>query len=73
MEDGLQDGRALNDLILRRRVSAVSKDGHIGAPWFETREDALLTMRKDYATRKNYAAAAVTTCAKSCSRFDCER
>ena len=25
--------------------SAVSKDGHSGASWFETREDALLTMR----------------------------
>jgi hypothetical protein len=29
------------DLILRRRVSAVSKDGCITALWFETREDAL--------------------------------
>jgi hypothetical protein len=35
----------LKDLILRRRVSAVSKDGRIGALWFETREDALLTKR----------------------------
>jgi hypothetical protein len=32
-------------LILRRRVSAVSKDELARASWFETREDALLTMR----------------------------
>jgi hypothetical protein len=33
-------------LILRRRVSAVSKDGP-RASWFETRENALLTMRNN--------------------------
>jgi hypothetical protein len=38
-------GRFDQDLILRRRTSAVSKDGCTGALWFETREDALLTMR----------------------------
>jgi hypothetical protein len=26
----------MTTLIQRRRVSAVSKDGHIGASWFET-------------------------------------
>jgi hypothetical protein len=31
--------------ILRRRISAVSKDEFAPASWFETREDALLTMR----------------------------
>jgi hypothetical protein len=31
-------------LIQRRRASAVSKDGG-KLPWFETREDTLLTMR----------------------------
>jgi hypothetical protein len=34
-------GRFDQDLILRRRAGAVSKDGRIGALWFETREDAL--------------------------------
>jgi hypothetical protein len=28
-----------------RRLRRVSKDDRIGASWFETREDALLTMR----------------------------
>ncbi len=37
--------RNTTDLILRRRVSAVSKDGCTRSPWFETRDDALLTMR----------------------------
>jgi hypothetical protein len=33
-------------LILRSRASGVSKDGGpFAASWFETREDALLTMR----------------------------
>ena len=36
----------------------------IGASWFETREDALLTMRARYT-----AAAAVTTSASSASRL----
>ena len=31
---------------LRRRISTVSKDGHIGASWFETaQQERLLTMR----------------------------
>jgi hypothetical protein len=34
-------------LILRSGVSRISKDGP-RASWFETREDALLTMRNDY-------------------------
>ena len=29
------------------RLRAVAKDGHGGASWFETREDALLTMRSN--------------------------
>jgi hypothetical protein len=34
------------DLILRSGLKGrVSKDGGLGASWFETREDALLTMR----------------------------
>jgi hypothetical protein len=34
-------------LILRSRAKrGVSKDGHAAASWFETREDALLTMRR---------------------------
>lgn len=39
----------MTDLILRRRASAVSKDGDIGtgASWFE-RRFALLTMRVCY-------------------------
>src|SRR6185437_14509388 len=32
-------------LILRRRVSAVSKDGRTRGPWFETAQVRLLTMR----------------------------
>jgi hypothetical protein len=38
---------ALSDLILRRRVSAVSKDEwhQRGPPWFETALKRLLTMR----------------------------
>jgi hypothetical protein len=39
------ESERLNVLILRRRASAVSKDGGTWSPWFETREDALLTMR----------------------------
>jgi hypothetical protein len=35
-----------SDLILRSGLKGrVSKDGSIGASWFETREHALLTMR----------------------------
>ena len=34
-----------HDETLRRRVGAVSKDELARASWFETREDALLTMR----------------------------
>jgi hypothetical protein len=30
------------------RLRGVSKDGRIGASWFETREDARLTMRNCY-------------------------
>jgi hypothetical protein len=37
----------LLDLILRSGLQAASRrmNGTIGASWFETREDALLTMR----------------------------
>jgi hypothetical protein len=43
--DAGEDGEVVL-LTLRRRVSAVSKDGGIEAfIWFETREVALLTMR----------------------------
>jgi hypothetical protein len=46
MEIRLQDGRGVT-LILRSPASGVSKDeGTISASWFETRKDALLTMRK---------------------------
>ena len=68
MEDRLQDGRGVGrDPHPEEPVGAVSKDGQIWASWFEAREDALLTMRNDYA------AAAVTTWTRSNSRFDCER
>jgi hypothetical protein len=76
MEDRLQDGRAVTEPHPEERpLGRVSKDGHFGASWFETREDALLTMRVMITpSEKNYAAAAaVTTCANSASRFDCER
>src|SRR5260370_19087879 len=46
MEDRLQDGRDVADLILRSRGAASRRMGHGGASWFETREDALLTMRE---------------------------
>jgi hypothetical protein len=32
-------------------VRGVSKDGRIGASWFETREDALITMRRSLPAR----------------------
>jgi len=50
-------------LILRRRVSAVSKDGGIRAFMVRDAASRLLTMRI------SYAAAAVTTCASSASRL----
>jgi hypothetical protein len=42
----LGNARSPFPLILRSRVSGVSKDAaNIGASWFETRKTALLTMR----------------------------
>ena len=39
------------DLILRSVAKrCISKDGRIGASWFETRENALLTMRGNLMT-----------------------
>jgi hypothetical protein len=37
--------RSVSSQSLRRRVSAVSKDEFARTSWFETRENALLTMR----------------------------
>ena len=50
--------RAINKVLtLRRRAKrGVSKGRGIGASWFETREDALLTMRGEIARYRRSTA-----------------
>jgi hypothetical protein len=64
MEDRLQDGRDVTVIASEAKQSIALQDRRV-----DCFVASLLAM-----TEENYAAAAVaTTCANSCSRFDCER